>query len=210
MRKIICYIATSADGYIARPDGSIDWLEKRPRSKGDYGMSTFLRSIDAVLWGRKTYDQVKGWGHSPTAGFGKHIRHYVFSTQAGMPEVGVEWVHEGIDTFAQRLRAQKGKNIWMMGGGGLIASFLDAGAMDEFMIHVIPTFIGEGIPLIAPRHLQVPLKLKSCTKFGDGVVRLHYTVDGSGRPARRAGAKAAGKQGQRRVRNRAAPGARHR
>src|SRR5215468_10340162 len=68
-RKIIVYIATSADGYIARPDGGVDWLN-RPRTTGDYGMGTFLRSIDTVLWGRKTYDQAMGSGHGG-GGFGR-------------------------------------------------------------------------------------------------------------------------------------------
>jgi riboflavin biosynthesis pyrimidine reductase len=64
----------------------------------------------------------------------------------------------------------------MMGGAGLIASFLNAGQIDEFIIHVVPTFIGEGIPLIAPRHRTVPLVLRSCRHYSDGVVRLHYVV----------------------------------
>lgn len=64
----------------------------------------------------------------------------------------------------------------MMGGAGIIASFLDAGEIDEFMIHVIPKFIGEGIPLIAPARRTVPLRLISSTKFPDGVVELHYAV----------------------------------
>jgi hypothetical protein len=68
---------------------------------------------------------------------------------------------------------------------------VDAGEIDEFMIHIIPTMIGEGIPLIAPRHRHVPLRLKSSKKFSDGVVRLHYEVAGNGR---RLGAKAAGKR----------------
>jgi len=64
----------------------------------------------------------------------------------------------------------------MMGGAGIIASFLDEREIDEFIIHVIPTFIGEGIPLIAPRHRTVPLKLLSSKSFPDGVVRLQYEV----------------------------------
>lgn len=64
----------------------------------------------------------------------------------------------------------------MMGGAGLIASFLDAGEIDEFIIHVIPTLIGEGVPLIAPRHRSIPLMLRSCRRYADGVVRLHYAV----------------------------------
>jgi len=64
----------------------------------------------------------------------------------------------------------------MMGGVELIASFLDAGEIDEFDIHVIPVFIGKGIPLVAPRHRDVPLRLLSSRKYPDGVVRLHYEV----------------------------------
>ena len=65
----------------------------------------------------------------------------------------------------------------MMGGGGLIASFLDVGEIDEFDIHVIPTFIGEGIPLVARRHRDVSLRLRSARKYPDGVVRLRYDVE---------------------------------
>jgi dihydrofolate reductase len=74
------------------------------------------------------------------------------------------------------LRAKKGKDIWMMGGAGIIGSFLDEGEIDEFIIHVIPTFIGEGIPLVAPRNRTVPLRLISSKNYSDGVVRLHYEV----------------------------------
>jgi dihydrofolate reductase len=88
----------------------------------------------------------------------------------------VEFVSEPVKAFTSRLRKQRGKDIWMMGGAGIIASFLDEGEIDEFMIHVIPTFIGEGIPLIAPGRRNVPLKLISSRKFPDGVVKLHYAV----------------------------------
>lgn len=179
MRKIIVYIATSADGFIARKDGAVDWLD-RPQPKGeDYGMAKFYKSIDTILYGRKTYDTaVKFVEQGLEIPTDKRIRNYVFSRRGAPKKVlpGFEFVKEPIKKFAKRLRAQKGKNIWMMGGGGLIASFLDEGAIDEFIIHVIPTFIGEGIPLIAPRRRTVPLKLLSVKKFSDGVVRLHYAV----------------------------------
>jgi len=64
----------------------------------------------------------------------------------------------------------------MMGGGEIIGSFLDEGAIDEFIITVVPTFIGEGIPLISPRHREVSLRLRSLQRFPDGVVQLHYEV----------------------------------
>lgn len=178
MRKIIVYIATSADGFIARKDGAVDWLD-RPRTAGDYGMGRFWRSIDTILWGRKTYDMVLRFqkeGKDSPDNYGG-IKNYAFSRRPPKKVApGFEFVKEPIKKFAKRLRSQKGKNIFMMGGAGIIASFLDAAAIDEFIIHVIPTFIGEGIPLIAPRHRTVPLKLISVKKFPDGVVRLHYAV----------------------------------
>jgi len=178
-RKIIVYIATSADGFIGRSDGSVDWLD-RPRPKGNYGMGAFYKSIDAILWGRKTCDMALDFQKKGVAGtaFDTTIKNYVFTrTLPRSPAPpGVEFVTEPIKSFATRLRQKKGKDIWMMGGAGIIASFLDAGEIDEFMIHIIPKFIGEGIPLIAAGRRTMPLKLISTTKFTDGVVKLHYFV----------------------------------
>ena len=178
MRKIIVYIATSADGYIARLDGNVDWLNYR-RTAGDYGMGKFYKSIDTILWERKTVDMALGFQQDGVegSGFDSKIKNFVFTRRPPRkPVPGLEFVKEPIGKFAKRLRVTKGKDIWMMGGAGIIASFLDEGEIDEFIIHVIPTFIGEGIPLVAPRHRTVPLKLLSIKKFSDGVVRLHYEV----------------------------------
>ncbi len=176
-RKIIVYIATSADGFIARPDGSVDWLD-RPHPKGNYGMGAFYKSIDTILWGRKTYDVALEFQKKGGSAFDTKLKNYVFTRNLGKPQApaGVELVNAPIKAFANHLQLQKGKDIWMMGGAGVIASFLDEGKIDEFMIHVVPKFIGEGIPLIAPRHRNVPLKLISCAQFSDGVVKLHYVV----------------------------------
>jgi dihydrofolate reductase len=174
-RKIIVEIATSADGYIARRDGSVDWLAD-PRLKGDYGLGPFLKTIDTILWGRKTVTKGLEMGMQ-LSWYGPKTKNYVFSRnpkQGSIP--GFEFVREPIKTFAQSLRARRGKHIWMMGGGEIIGAFLDEGEIDEFSIHVIPVFIGEGVPLIAPRHRLIPLKLISTKKYADGVVHLHYGV----------------------------------
>jgi dihydrofolate reductase len=176
MRKIITYIAISADGYIARPDGDFSWLN-RPRPKDNYGFDDFVNSIDAVLWGRKTYEIGLKFGAGKNLGMGSKVKNYVFSQNppAERPE-GIEFVKEPVKEFAKRLRAQAGKDIWMMGGAGIIGSFLDAGEIDEFSIHVVPIFIGEGIPLVQPRHRSIPLKLISTRSWDDGVVHLNYAV----------------------------------
>jgi dihydrofolate reductase len=178
MRNIICSIAVSADGFIARKDGAVDWLD-RPRPKGNYGMAEFWKSIDTIVMGRKTYDMAMKFVKEgkATPGMFRGIKHYVFSRKSRKKALeGFEFVNEPIKKFAQRLRKQQGKNIFMLGGAGILGSFLDEGEIDEFIIAVIPVLIGEGIPLIAPRQRTVPLKLLSTKKFSDGVVSLHYAV----------------------------------
>ena len=173
-RKIIVHIATSADGFVARRDGNLDWLTGRPAPKGFYGLPKFARSIDAKILGRKTFDASVKLG----ARFDANDVHYVFSRRqppASVPP-GVQFVTEPIGAFAARVRKQAGKNIWMMGGGEIIGAFLDEDAIDEFVVSVVPTFIGEGIPLIAPRHREVPLRVLEVRRFPDGVVQVHYEV----------------------------------
>jgi len=173
-RKVIVHIGTSADGYIARPDGDLEWLTSRPAPKGFYGMNAFMKSIDTKVLGRKTYEMSLRMG----AKFDSKDRTIVFSRHpppADAPS-GVEFVSDPISAFVSHLREQPGKDIWLMGGGEIIASFLDAQAIDEFVISVAPVFIGEGIPLIARRHLHVQLELRSVEQFEDGLVQLRYRV----------------------------------
>jgi dihydrofolate reductase len=173
-RKVIVHIATSADGYIAGPDGDLEWLTSRPAPDGFYGMNAFMKSIDTTVLGRKTYDVSLALGAKFDAG----SRTIVFSRHEPPADAapGVEFVNGAISPFVSRLREQPGKDIWLMGGGEIIASFLDEQAIDEFVISVVPVFIGDGIPLIARRHRHVPLHLTSVERFEDGLVQLHYNV----------------------------------
>jgi len=174
-RKVIVHIATSADGYIARPDGNLDWLTTRPAPAGFYGIDAFMRSIDTKVLGRKTYDASRRLG----AKFDSKTRTIVCSRHPRPTDAppAVEFTAEPIDVLVQRLRQSPGKDIWLMGGGDIIASFLDAQAIDEFIISVVPVFVGDGISLIARRHRHVPLSLQSTEKFADGVVQLRYVVN---------------------------------
>ena len=178
-RKVIVHIAASADGYIAGPDGDLEWLTSRPTPAGFYGMNAFMKSIDTMLLGRKTYEVSLRLG----AKFDAKSPTIVFSRNAPPADVppGVEFVDDPIGPFVGRLREQPGKDIWLMGGGELIASFLDEQAIDEFVISVVPVFIGDGIPLIERRHRHVPLDLQSVERFEDGLVQLHYRVQNHAR-----------------------------
>ena len=177
-RKVIAHIATSADGYIARPDGDLDWLTSRPAPEGFYGMNAFMKSIDTQVLGRKTYEASLRLG----AKFDSKIRNIVFTRHAPPLDAPpcVEFVSDAVGPFVNRLRTQAGKDIWLVGGGEIIASFLDEGAIDEFVVSVAPVFIGDGIPLIARRHRHVPLHLRSVEQFEDGLVQVHYAVGNAG------------------------------
>jgi dihydrofolate reductase len=174
-RKVIVHIAASADGYIARANGDLEWLTSRPKPEGFYGMGDFMRTIDTKVLGRKTYEEALKLGATFDAADGRTI---VFSHQA--PPAGlrrsIEFVNEAIGDFVQKLKAQPGKDIWLMGGGEIISAFLDAKAIDEFVISVVPVFIGDGIPLIARKHRHVPLELVSSERFDDGLVQIRYRV----------------------------------
>ena len=173
MRKIIAYLATSADGFIARPDGDVSWLD-RPRPADEYGMPAFLRSVDTIVMGRVTWDVGQKLGGTVVEG----KRNIVLSRSLpfhAIPGATVENIEPS--ELAARLRSEKGRNVWLMGGADVFGSFLSAGALDEIIIHVVPVLIGIGIPLLDPVARQTELKLKSTRKFADGVVRLHYEIN---------------------------------
>ena len=177
-RKVIVHIAMSADGYIARTDGDLGWLTARPAPAGFYGIEAFMQTIDTKVLGRKTYEASLRMG----AKFDSKRRTLVCSRQPRPKDAPqtVEFTDESISVLVNRLRKSPGQNIWLMGGGEIIGAFLDVHAIDEFVISVVPVFIGDGIPLIARRHLHVPLLLQSTEKFEDGLVQLRYTLPGTG------------------------------
>jgi dihydrofolate reductase len=171
-RQIIAYLATSADGFIARPDGDVDWLD-RPRPEGSYGMQSFLRSVDTIVMGRKTWEI----GQELGGAFVEGKRNIVLSRSLpayAAPGGTIENI--AAPELAQRLREEKGKNVWLMGGAQVFGEFLDAGQIDELIVHVVPVLIGKGIPLLDTPPRTTELKLRSTRKFADGVVRLHYDL----------------------------------
>jgi dihydrofolate reductase len=173
VKKIIAYLATSADGFIARPDGDVAWLD-RPRPADEYGMPAFLKSVDTVVMGRVTWQTGQQLGGALIEGK-KNIVLSRTLPSFGIPGATVEKTTP--DALAARLRDEKGKNVWVMGGATVFGEFLDAGVLDEIVIHVVPVLIGAGIPLLDATPRQTELKLKSTRRFSDGVVRLHYEID---------------------------------
>jgi dihydrofolate reductase len=175
MRKIIAYLAISADGFIARPNGDVDWLD-RPDPADGYGMPAFLRSVDTIVIGRVTWEVGQKLGGALVEGKRNIILSRTMPFHAA-PGATIENIDAA--DLARRLRSEKGKDVWVMGGAQIFGAFLDAGELDEIILHVIPVLIGEGIPFLDPARRQTELKLKSSRRYPNGVVRVHYEVDRS-------------------------------
>jgi len=167
-RKIILYIASSLDGYIARENGEIDWLFDP--SDTDYGYTELMNSIDTVLMGRKTYEQVLTFGEYPYL----DKKSYVFTTQPRENDSNAEFITSNISTFISQLKESEGKHIWLVGGAELTKYFLKNKLIDELILFVQPTLIGSGIPLFQGIEKDQQLNLKNQKIYENGMVELRY------------------------------------
>ena len=166
MRKIVVYVASSLDGYIARENGDVDWLPEPSVS----GYDAFYKSVDTVIMGKTTYEQVLTFGSYPY----KNKKSFVFSRTNRDNDDNVEFVSD-IAKFVDDDFPGAGKNIWLVGGSQIIASFLKQRAIDEIIITVIPVLLGKGIPLFMNLKKETKLELIKTEKFGQ-LVDLHYKV----------------------------------
>lgn len=166
MRKIILNIALSLDGYIAGPKGEFDWLF----TDQDYGLKEFFARVDATLIGRKTYDLMMKLG-------GAHpgMRNYVFSRKrTRAKEKNTVFISEDPAAFVKKLKSEKGKDIWLVGGGELAHSFFEADLVDEMILSIHPILLGRGILLFHEADRRCDFSLLRCDSFSSGLVQLHY------------------------------------
>jgi dihydrofolate reductase len=182
MRKVILGCGITLDGYIARKDGSVDFLVM-PKGAAKVA-EDFYASIDTIVFGRKTYDAMQrmmGQGeHEGPAGPWKT---YVFSrTLPSGERDGMTFVKESPAAFMRKLRRKPGKHICHMGGGELARSFLQADLIDELWMHVVPILLGEGIPIFPAGFPQRDFKLVKCKTYGNDL-SLRYA---RGRKAKKA------------------------
>lgn len=175
MARILGYIATSLDGFIARPDGGLDWLMKYDtRDFGDDDPDAFLAGIRTVVMGRGTYDFLAGedfpWPYA-----GKRV--LVVTSRPIVEPRGELETRTDIDALIAELRGLTDGDVWMLGGGQLQMAFMERGALDTIEIYVIPEIIGGGVPLFPATGFAVTPRLLSARPSGPGCVRLHYAFD---------------------------------
>ncbi len=153
------------DGYIARPDGSVDWLKPDP----EHDFSAFFKTVDVAIMGRKTYDVFK-------QGPSLNLETYVYSRTlpAGKTD-GVEFTNVAPADLVKLLKSAPGKNIWLAGGGEIAREFLREDLVDQIELGLVPVLLGEGIPLFPPGFPQRTFKLASQQNYRSGMLAISYT-----------------------------------
>jgi dihydrofolate reductase len=171
--KASVFIATSLDGFIARPDGAIDWLPHD--GVEDHGYEEFFTSVDALVMGRGTYETVLGFGTWP---FPRKRVVVLSSRSIDLSPVGdapVEHMNGDPADVVAKLSAQ-GVNHIYVDGGVTIQRFLRAGLIQRLIITRIPVLIGQGLPLFGALGSDVRLQHVATRSFPSGLVQSEYTV----------------------------------
>lgn len=169
--KISIYIAMSLDGYIARKDGSLDWLEYGHTGDEDYGFKKFINRIDALVLGRKTYEVISGFDEWPY----KDKRVIVLSNTLSQVRKEAELFCGQVTDLASRLHAEGIKHVWV-DGGITVSKFLEAGLVDDLTLSVIAVVLGSGIPLFSTMGREHKCHLISTQSYPNGLVQLKYEV----------------------------------
>ena len=168
---IIYYVACSVDGFIAKIDGSVEWLDAYQGRGEDYGYGEFYSACDALIMGSHTYEVTVKFGDWPS----KDKPSWVFSRR-DLTVVDASVTITGLDPAAvvEEMQSKGIEQAWMMGGGKLAGSFLEAGLLTEFRVFVIPLVLGEGIPLLSGVSREHILKLTESETYPSGIVELRY------------------------------------
>src|SRR5690606_14092762 len=173
MRKISLFIAMSLDGYIAKPNDDLSFLKLVEKNGEDYGYAEFSDTIDTLIIGRKTYDYVlKEIG---TSHYDNGERDVFVITRTNRPSVGRTTFYTGsLTQLVNRLKSEKGKNIYCDGGAEVINELLKDELVDEFIISIIPVLLGAGVKLFKDGRPEQLLEVVTVKTYDTGLTQLHY------------------------------------
>jgi len=181
MKKLILDVAVSVDGLIAGPNGEYDWCF----SDQDYGLTDFLNSVDAVFYGRKSYElfgiQIPDTVNTDTEKeFWELVlskKKYVFSRTLKTVDNDTTLISENIEEEVNKIKEQPGKDIWLYGGASLVTTFINLGLVDEFRLAVHPIILGVGKPLFIDIEKRIGLELIDSKVYSSGLVLLRHKLD---------------------------------
>jgi dihydrofolate reductase len=176
--KVSVYIATSVDGFIARNDGGLDWLNEANATVPDgedCGFRAFMDSVDALIMGRRTYEQVRSFDEWP---YGKTPVVVLSLNSISLPPMVPDTVShssEPLRDLLKRLSGEGAEHVYV-DGGTTIQGFLSEGLVDEITVTVIPVVLGGGIPLFGSMENDIKLTHVRTTVFDFGFVQTTYSV----------------------------------
>ena len=173
MRKVILGVAVSLDGFIEGPNGEYDWCF----TDQDYGLSGFMKRVDTVFIGRKTYEMILTMGDTANSSFPK-LKEYIFSTTLDKVKDGASLIKSNTKIEVENIKKQKGKDIWLFGGAGLTTSLINLGLVDEISLAVHPVLLGRGKPLFNNINDRIKLTLVDTKTYSTGLVSLTYNIGG--------------------------------
>jgi dihydrofolate reductase len=173
------FIATSVDGYIARRDGSIDWLASVEREGEDYGYKKFVDTVDTIVLGRNTYDFISREPSWPFAG----KRVVVLTHRPAAARHGEAFFSGKPEALLEQLGKKGARSIYV-DGGNAVRGFLAAGLIDHLTISVVPLVLGSGIPLFGEGVAENALVLEESRAFSTGLMQLRYRVGARGKDKR--------------------------
>ena len=173
MRTLSLFIATSLDGYIAKPNDDLSFLKLVEKEGEDYGYAKFTSTIDTIILGRKTYDWVLreiGASH-----YDNGERDVYVITRTGRPDVGKTKFYTGdLTELVRQLKSENGKNIYCDGGAEIVSELLKNDLIDELIISVVPVLVGDGTRLFKDGRPEQQLELLNAKTFDTGLTQLHY------------------------------------
>lgn len=170
MRRVRLSVAVSLDGYIARPNGEIDWIVMDP----DIDFAEYMGSFDAVLMGRKTYEETQRMEGAPAMP-GTEV--FVFSRTLKQGDCEGATVSDDPAGVVAALKKKEGKDIWLFGGGELFAGFLELGLVDAVEVGIMPALLGGGLPLLPSPGANAKLQLTKHEVYPKtGTIMLEYAV----------------------------------
>jgi len=175
MRKVSLFIATSLDGYIAKPNDDLSFLKIVEKEGEDYGYSEFTENIDTLIIGRKTYDYVlKELGSSH---YDNGKRDVYVITRTEKPNVGRTTFYTGnLTDLVKQLQSENGKNIYCDGGSEIINELLKNDLVDEFIISIVPVLLGNGTRLFKDGRPEQELQFVSAKTYETGLTQLYYKI----------------------------------
>jgi dihydrofolate reductase len=173
MRKLSLFIATSLDGYIAKPNDDLSFLKLVEKEGEDYGYAEFTANIDTIILGRRTYDWVLR--EIGTSHYDNGERNVYVITRTERQSVGKTKFYTGnLNELVQQLKSENGKNIYCDGGAEIVNELLMSDLIDELIVSIVPVLVGNGIRLFKDGRPEQQLELVNTKAFDTGLIQLHY------------------------------------